>query len=168
MSARSLSLPARLWFRGRYYLSGLILILPLVAFPHYFRQAGTPPLGAHVLPERQVGPYAVTLAEQRLGPPRPGPEGALLKDYQLRIREGYPDRVRSVYIRLGPPEGDDLGDIMHGNPYRLHAHVEFDRPPRADDFVWLTLEEWDGTLHQASWPIAEAVTKASFLPPQGK
>jgi|AGTN01.3.fsa_nt_gi hypothetical protein len=163
------SLPSRLWFRGRYYLSGLILILPVMAFPAYFERVATPPLGANILPERSVGPFRVTLAEFRPGPPRIGPRKHLLKDYSLHVAEGYPDRIRSVYIRLGePPNVRNLGEFMHGNPYRLRAHVRFMEPPRADEKIWLTIEEWDGTMHQASWPLTEAMTKVKFENPEGK
>lgn len=154
---------SRLWFRGRFYLSGLMLVPPMVAAPFYFGPATTPPLGAHILPERQIGPYRVLLAEVQTGPARPGSEGSLLKDYQLSIGNGYPDRIRSVYIRLGPPADDaDLGEIMHGNPYRLHAHARFSPDLQGDDRLWLTLVDWDGTRHQASWPLGEAMTKISF------
>lgn len=163
------SLSARLWFRGKYYLSGLILILPLIAFPNYFTRVAVPRLGAHILPEQAVGPFQVTLAEFMPGPPLVGPKEHLLKDYALEIREGYPDRIRSVYIRVGvPPNARNLGEIMHGTPYRLHAHVRFMTPPRADERMWLTLEEWDGSIHQASWPLSEVMTGTSFDSSEGK
>ncbi len=84
------SLPSRLWFRGRYYLSGLILILPLVAFPNYFKMVGAPPLGANILPERSVGPFRVTLAEFMRGPPRPGPRNVPLKDMRCMWKAAIP------------------------------------------------------------------------------
>jgi hypothetical protein len=165
----TMSLPARLWFRGKYYLSGLVLILPIMAFPAYFQRVGTPPLGAHILPEREVGPFKVTLAEFMAGPPYLAPKNHLVKDYSLRVAEGYPDRIRSIYIRVGePPNIRNLGDFMHGNPYRLHGHVRFMEPPRADEKIWLTIEEWDGTMHQTSWLLSEAMTKVKFENPEGK
>lgn len=164
MTVLSRMLVSRLWFRGRYCLSGLMLILPLIAFPFYFRQVSAPPLGANILPERQVGDFRVVLAEFRAGPPRVGPKRHLLKDYQLHIRDGYPDRIRTVYLRVGKPPNDrNLGEIMHGNPYRLGAHVRFPATLRADETLWLTLEEWDGSRHQASWPLSQVVTGVSFV-----
>lgn len=160
------TLPRWLWFRGRYYLSALILILPIMAFPFYFRQMSTPPLGSNIRPERSIGPFQVTLAEFMPGPPIVAPKHHMLKDYVVHVREGYPDRIRSIYIRVGKPTNiHTLGDFMHGNPYRLHGHVRFMEPPRADDEVWLTIEEWDGTMHQASWPVTEVMTKTTFAPP---
>lgn len=157
MSPSIRTLSSRLWFRGRYYLSGAVLVLPLLAFPAYFQQVSAPPLGAHILPERAIGPYAVILAEVLPGPPRIAEGGRPVKDFQLHLQGGYPDRVRSVYLRLGlPTSRDDLGEIMHGNPYRLHAHVPFPAQPGAGQQLWLTLEDWDGTLRQAWWPVAEA------------
>lgn len=161
-----MTLPARLWFRGKYLLSILVLLLPLTAFPDYFVAVEAPPLGLNILPERMVGPFPVTLAEFMPGPPRIGPRRHLLKDYALSIREGYPDRIRSVYIRVGkPPNSRNLGEFMHGTPYRLHAELRFVTPPRADDTLWLTLEEWDGTLHQTHWPLPEVMTEAGLDQP---
>lgn len=158
-----------LWFRGRFYLSGLVLILPAMAFPFYFVQATTPPLGSTILPEREVGPFRVTLAEFMPGPPIKGPCGHMLKDYQLHIADGYPERIRSVWIRVGPPpNARTLGEIMHGNPYRLHGHARFMAPPRTSDQLWLTIEEWDGSLHQTWWPLPATMTQVSFDTSEGK
>lgn len=152
----ALTFAGRLWRGGRFHLSALVLILPIVAFPQYFLERAAPPLGAHILPSRPVGPVTVTLAEFMPGPPRVGDYGRLFKDYILHIPDGYPDRIRSVYMRVGkPPNARTLGDIVHGDPNRLHAEVRFMEPPRADDTLWLTLEEWDGTLHQTWWPLSE-------------
>lgn len=152
---------AMIWHRSKYYLSALVLVIPLAVFPNYFRAISTPPLGMNVLPERHAGPWPVTLAESRRGEPYLGPREHVLKDYALHIREGYPDRIRTVYLRVGKPPNDrNLGEIMHGSPYRLHAHVRFVTPPQDDDELWLTLEEWDGTLHQLSWPVSDVVTTA--------
>lgn len=150
------------WFRGRYCLSGLVLLLPLSVFPLYFQQVTTPPLGAMILPEREVGPFRVTLAEYLSGPPLPGRNGYLFKDYKLAIKDGYPGRIRSAYLRQDAPISRDLGDILHGDPYRLHAHVRIEGQPAATDRLWLTLEEWDGTLHQTSWPFAEVMSDVVF------
>lgn len=156
----------RLWFRGRFYLSGLVLILPVMAFPAYFAMLGTPPLGGHILPVREVGPYRVTLAEFMPGPPRLGPRSVPMKDLVLAVEDGYPSRIRSAYLRLGrPPNDRNLGEFLHGNPYRLAAELPLIVEPRADQTVWLTLEDWDGTLHQTSWPVAEVLTGMPLAPP---
>lgn len=151
------------WFRGRFYLSGLVLLLPASVFPFYLQEVTTPPLGMHVLPARQVGPFTVTLAEWRSGPPIVGQNRELLKTYQLAIKDGYPDRIRSVYLRLGQPPNDrNLGEFMEGNPYRLHADLRFFGPPQKSDSLWLTLEGWDGSQYQISWPLPEAMTDTDF------
>lgn len=161
------SLLFRLWFRGRFYLSGLVLILPMMAFPAYFKMAGTPPLGGHILPSRDVGPYHVTLAEFRPGPPRLGPRSVPLKDLVVEIEEGYPQLIRSAYLRLGQPPNDrNLGEPLHGNPYRLAVELPLIAQPKAGQAVWLTLEDWDGTLHQTSWPIEEVLTGMALEPPE--
>jgi len=43
-----------------------------------------------------------------------------------------------------------------GNPYALEGEVVV--PPRAspDSELWLTVEGWDGSVHQASIPLAQA------------
>jgi hypothetical protein len=162
-----LSHAGRLWRGSRFHLSALILVLPLVAFPQYFKERAAPPLGAHILPERQVGPFTVTLAEYMAGPPRTGDYGRQFKDFTLRIHDGYPDRIRTAYLRVGkPPNLRTLGDIAHGDPNRLHGEVRIMEPPRADDSLWLTLEEWDGTLHHAAWPLGEVMTQANLIPAQ--
>jgi len=161
--SRLMTVLRRLWFRGRFYLAALVLILPVNIFPFYLVEATTPPLGTHILPERRVGPFAVTLAEWLEGPPILSENRFLLKTYQLAIKDGYPNRIRSVYLRLGEPPNDrNLGDVMEGNPYRLHGDVRFMEPPKQTDTLWLTLEEWDGTLHQTSWPLPEVMTNVDF------
>lgn len=144
------------WGRRRFHLGGLVLLLPLAAAPNYFVRVAAPPLGATILAPRQVGPFQVTLAAQLPGAPRPGIDGAARKDYTLAIKDGYPDRIRTAYLRVGPPHGpNDLGEVLHGDPYRLHVHLPLPADWQAGELIWLTLEEWDGRRHQATWPLAE-------------
>ncbi|WP_158240729.1 PepSY-associated TM helix domain-containing protein [Telmatospirillum siberiense] len=155
--------PRRARFRWRFYLGGLVLILPLMSFPRYFTEVSAPPLGAHILPGREVGPFRVTLAEVIPGAPRLSEQGGLLKDYALHIENGYPDRIRLAYLRRGkPPHERNLGEILEGNPYRLHGKVRFPPTLKSSDSLWLTIEEWDGTLHQTSWPLAEVMQGVTF------
>lgn len=99
--------------------------------------------GAVILPEREVGPARVTWAEDLNGPPLPG-------------------CIRSAHLRQNAPTSRDLGDILYGDHYRLHAHVRIEGQPAATDRLWLTLEEWNGSLHQTSWPCAEVMSDVVF------
>ncbi|MBN0252810.1 thiamine pyrophosphate-binding protein, partial [Pseudomonas aeruginosa] len=48
------------------------------------------------------------------------------------------------------------GVIFFGSPYRMGTSVQIPPRTRPDAELWITMEGWDGSMHQASIPLAEA------------
>ena len=74
--------------------------------------------------------------------------------YVVNITAANP---RAVYLRVGKPRSlRAAGSIFFGSPHRAFATVPI--PPRTapDADLWITAEGWDGSVHQAPWPIATA------------
>lgn len=150
-----------LWQRWRFHLSALLLILPIVFTPAYLRDTGLfdgvddkTRLGAHEIGEFAVGPWSVRLAESWTG--KPGFEGraGYAKEFTMALCSACIDSVRAAYLRVGKPRNvRTAGALFSGAPYRQTAEIRIPERATADDLLWLTLEGWDGTLHQTTIPI---------------
>jgi hypothetical protein len=46
--------------------------------------------------------------------------------------------------------------LFFGTPYLQQASVRIPDKAEADTDLWLTLEGWDGTVHQAAIPLSQA------------
>jgi hypothetical protein len=67
------------------------------------------------------------------------------------------DQVKAAYLRVGKPRNiRTAGALFSGTPYRQTAEMRIPDRTTADDVLWLTLEGWDGALHQATIPIRTA------------
>ena len=67
------------------------------------------------------------------------------------------DGAKAVYLRIGKPRSlRTAGTIFFGPPYRMITSLPI--PPRTqpDAELWISIEGWDGSLHQASIPLAQA------------
>ena len=63
----------------------------------------------------------------------------------------------AAYLRIGRPYSLSApGALLSGSPYQQFTEVAVPPRARADDQLWLTVEAWDGSVHQASLPLAEA------------
>ena len=60
-------------------------------------------------------------------------------------------------MRIGKPRSlRAAGVIFFGTPYRLSATLPIPERTQADAELWITLEGWDGSMHQASIPLRQA------------
>jgi hypothetical protein len=46
--------------------------------------------------------------------------------------------------------------IFFGTPYRMGAMLPIPERTPLDAEVWITMEGWDGAMHQASVPLSQA------------
>jgi hypothetical protein len=149
---------ARTWHRWKFHLSALVLLVPLGLTPTFFAEG---PDTSLVTRSVTAGGLVVDLAATT-EPPYRGADGRPMKDFNVILRPQDIDRVRAAFLHIGKPRLlRAAGALSHGNPYRGHAHVPIPDRGSGPKEVWLTLERWDGRIHQASVPLAE------FLGDQG-
>ncbi|MEX0730410.1 MAG: hypothetical protein WED00_10470 [Aquisalimonadaceae bacterium] len=139
--------------RWKYCLSALLLILPA----WFYYQSLNPELPPE-WSEQRVGPFtaAPTPADTQ---PAYVYDGVSLKDFSVRFCEGCRARMRTAYLVVGPepaaiPAGYD--GIVHGHGSYAHVHVPYPERPAPEHRLWLTVQEWDGRLHQVSWPLPQS------------
>lgn len=143
----------------RYHLSVAVLIIPILwagDFLHTFSREG---IGVQVFETKQIGPWTATLAEKYHAPPYRDPSGTMTKDFAVRFCEGCIDQFKAAYLKVGKPRSvRAAGAMLGGAAYAMEAHVQFPPKLEPNDTMWLTIEGWDGKLHQVSWPLTE-ITK---------
>ncbi|WP_426140167.1 thiamine pyrophosphate-binding protein [Pseudomonas sp. DWP3-1-2] len=164
-SRKKTSLPstrlARLWLKWRFHLNILLLLIPLGFMPAYFKNAalmrGDGGLGERIMGDVQIGPWSLTLAEVHDdGPESDGPAG-FVKEFNATLCQACISQVKAVYMRMGKPRSlRAAGAIFEGSPYRLGAEVPIPTSTQADDELWITLEGWDGSVHQKAIPLTQA------------
>lgn len=74
---------------------------------------------------------------------------------QCRPLPGLHSQVKATYLRIGKPRSlRAAGVIFFGSPYRMGTSVPIPPRTRPDAELWITMEGWDGSMHQASipWP----------------
>lgn len=149
------------WKRWRFYLSVLLLILPLAYLPRYFDDlalsGGERGLGQRELGELAVGPWSVRLAEWRIEPPRRDGSAGHMKAFTLAQCKECIGSIKAAYLRVGKPRSlRTAGALFSGSPYRQMASVLIPEQTAPDADLWLTLEGWDGSMHQARMPLSKA------------
>lgn len=164
--SRAVATPApsrlgRLWYKWRFHLSALLVIIPLAFMPKYFKDValfrGESGLGERVVGEVQVGPWSLRLAEFRQEPPHlEGPAG-YMKSFNAALCQACIGQVKATYLRIGKPRSlRAAGALFFGSPYRMGASLPIPARTKADAELWITMEGWDGSMHQASIPLAQA------------
>lgn len=151
----------RLWRRWRFHINALLLIVPLAFMSKYFtdqaRFTGKLGLGEREIGELAVGPWTLRLAEWELGAPEDEGEAGHMKEFVAALCESCRAQVKAAYLRIGKPHSlRAAGALLSGSPYRLFAEVPVPRRVAADAQLWLTLEGWDGSVHQTSLPLTQA------------
>lgn len=165
---------ASLWQRWRFHLSALVLIVPIVFGPVWFHENaffdGKKGLGQREIGEIAVGPWSVRLAEFKLVAPDAEGRAGHAKEFALALCPACVDQVKAAYLRVGKPRNlRTAGALFSGTPYRQTAEMRVPERTTADDELWLTLEGWDGTLHQATIPIRKASpVMAAWLEKRGR
>lgn len=151
---------AAFWRRWRFHLSALLILLPVLYVPQYFRDTalnrGTLGLGQRPAGTVQVGPWTLEMAEWQTGAPKVDPAGHM-KTFTMALCRGCENEIRAVYLRVGKPRSvRAAGSIFFGSPHRAFATIPIPERATPDDSLWLTAEGWDGSVHQAAWPLASA------------
>lgn len=151
----------RFWHKWRFHLNVLLLIIPLGFMPKYFKDAalfrGESGLGEREVGELQVGPWSLRLAELRAEAPLQDGTAGYRKSFNAALCQACIAQVKAAYLRIGKPRSlRAAGAIFFGSPYRMGASVPIPDKTRADADLWVTLEGWDGSMHQASVKLADA------------
>jgi hypothetical protein len=156
--------PSRLsvfWHKWRFHLNVLLLLIPLGFMPKYFADEalmrGDSGLGEREVGEVRVGPWSLRLAELRNSAPMlEGPAG-YMKGFNTALCEACIGQVKATYLRIGKPRSlRAAGVIFFGAPYRMGASLPIPEKTTADAELWITMEGWDGAMHQASIPLSQA------------
>ena len=148
------------WHKWRFHINVLLLLVPLGFMPKYFADAalfrGDSGLGEREVGEVQVGPWSLTLAELRNEAPRPDPAGPM-KSFNAALCKECVKQVKATYLRIGKPRSlRAAGVIFFGTPYRMGAALPVPERTSPDAELWITMEGWDGTMHQGSIPLSQA------------
>lgn len=163
----------RFWLKWRFHINILLLLVPLGFMPKYFSDAalfrGDEGLGEREIGEVQVGPWSLKLAELRNEAPRlDGPAG-YMKSFNASLCEACIPQVKATYLRIGKPRSlRAAGGIFFGSPYRMGATVPVPPKTKPDAELWVTMEGWDGSMHQGSIPLSKASpSTVAWLAKQG-
>jgi hypothetical protein len=151
---------SRLWHKWRFHINILLILIPLGFMPKYFADMalfrGDDGLGQRELGEIQVGPWSLRLAELRDQAPTQDAAG-YMKSFNAALCEACIDRVKATYLRIGKPRSlRAAGVIFFGDAYRMGAFVPIPERTSPDAELWITMEGWDGSMHQASIPLQQA------------
>lgn len=151
----------RFWHKWRFHLNVLLVLIPLGFMPKYFQDValfrGVSGLGEREVGELQVGPWNLRLAEFRdQAPLLEGPAG-YMKSFNAALCKECIEQVKVVYLRIGKPRSlRAAGALFFGSPYRMGASLPVPPNTKLDADLWITIEGWDGSVHQASIPLAKA------------
>ncbi|MBH3339902.1 thiamine pyrophosphate-binding protein [Pseudomonas mendocina] len=151
----------RFWHKWRFHLNILLVIIPLAFMPKYFQEValfrGESGLGQREVGEVPVGPWSLRLAELFDEAPRLEGSAGYMKSFNAALCAACIDQVKATYLRIGKPRSlRAAGAIFFGSPYRMGASVPIPARTKADAELWITMEGWDGSMHQASIPLAQA------------
>ncbi len=161
------------WLKWRFHLNILLILIPLGFMPKYFADAklfrGDAGLGANIQSGIQVGPYSVDLAELRADAPRADGPAGYFKSFNAALCKACIGEVKAVYLRIGKPRSlRAAGTIFFGAPYRMITNLPVPPRTRPDAQIWITIEGWDGSMHQGSVALAQASpATAAWLEQQG-
>ncbi|MCI0914590.1 MULTISPECIES: thiamine pyrophosphate-binding protein [Pseudomonas] len=149
------------WLKWRFHLNILLILIPLGFMPKYFADAklfrGDAGLGVNQVSDIQVGPYTLDLAELRSEAPRADGPAGYFKSFNAALCKACIDDVKAVYLRVGKPRSlRAAGSIFFGAPYRMVTNLPIPERTKPDAQIWITVEGWDGSMHQASVPLSKA------------
>ncbi|SDH38701.1 hypothetical protein SAMN05216588_104217 [Pseudomonas flavescens] len=161
VAARPASPLSRLWYKWRFHVNILLVLIPLAFMPKYFADValftGTSGLGERMIGDVAVGPWSIRLAEFRAGPPElDGPAG-YMKAFNGALCADCASQVKATYLRIGKPRSlRAAGGIFFGTAHRMGATVPLPPRTKPDAELWITMEGWDGSVHQAAVPLEQA------------
>lgn len=154
----------RFWHKWRFHLNILLVLIPLGFMPRYFSEVslfrGDEGLGQRMVGDIQVGPWSLKLAELKDKAPELDGVSGYMKSFNAELCEACGDRVKATYLRIGKPRSlRAAGVIFFGSPHRLGAYMKIPENTPVDAQLWITMEGWDGSMHQAFVPLAQASPK---------
>jgi hypothetical protein len=164
IAARPASSLSRLWHKWRFHLNILLLLIPLSFMPRYFADTalyrGDSGLGQRVIGDVQVGPWRLKMAELKNREPELDGISGYMKSFNAELCEACADRVKATYLRIGKPRSlRAAGVIFFGSPHNLGAYIQIPPTTAPDAQLWITMEGWDGSVHQATIPLEQASPK---------
>lgn len=140
----------------RYHLSLAVLIIPILWAGNFLSGFSNDGIGDKIFDEKKIGPWTAQLAERHQTPPYQDPTGVLIKNFVVRFCEGCVPQFKAAYLRVGKPRSvRAAGALLHGPAYAMESHVQFPPVVEAGEELWLTIEGWDGKLHQVSWSMKD-------------
>ena len=143
------------WHRHKYLLNAWVLILPL-----YFLYQSLSPEFPPVLREQTLGQYTVA--------PMPFDtkgayehDGEFVKDFLVTFKQGEIDQIRQAHMNIASSatpievirERNAEEGILHGSRHGQHVHALAKETFEHGDRIWLTIENWDGSVVQTSWEL---------------
>ncbi|MBP0947234.1 thiamine pyrophosphate-binding protein [Pseudomonas alliivorans] len=177
MSKAAVAQPAsslsRFWHKWRFHINVLLILIPLGFMPKYFADnaldRGDTGLGQREIGEFKVGPWSLRLAEDRNEAPRLSGASGYMKGFNAALCNACIDRVKATYLRIGKPRSlRTAGVIFFGGGYRMGAFMQIPETTHPDSELWITMEGWDGSVHQTSIPLQQASpTTVAWLKKQG-
>ena len=161
VTAQPTSALSKWWRQWRFHLNILLLLVPLGFMPKYFAEAslfrGDSGLGEREIGTVHAGPWSLQMAELRDEAPRPDGPAGYMKSFNAALCDTCAEQVKATYLRIGKPRSlRAAGVIFFGTPYRMGATVPIPPRTKGDAELWITLEGWDGSMHQASIPLSQA------------
>lgn len=150
-----------LWHKWRFHLNILLLLIPLGFMPAYFAdeamERGDNGLGERDVGDIQVGPWSLRLAEMHNAAPTLDGLAGYMKEFNAALCDTCIGQVKATYLRIGKPRSlRTAGAIFSGSPYRMGTELPVPMKTTPDAELWITMEGWDGILHQASIPLRRA------------
>lgn len=145
----------------RFHINVLLLVVPLLFLPRYFADQalfkGVSGLGEREIGDVSVGPWRLRLAEFRAQPPRNQGASGYLKSFSAALCEACLVDVKATYLRVGKPRSlRAAGGIFFGSAHSVGVSIPVPVKTPQDELLWVTMEGWDGSVHQGSIPLERA------------
>lgn len=149
------------WLKWRFHINALLIVIPLGFMPKYFADQalfrGDLGLGERIAGDVQVGPWSLKLAEFRAQEPQPEGAAGPIKLFSGALCAACIGEVKATYLRVGKPRSlRAAGGIFFGSGYSAFASVPIPAKTDPDAELWVTMEGWDGSMHQGSIPLSQA------------
>jgi uncharacterized iron-regulated membrane protein len=151
----------QVWLKWRFHLNVLLVVVPVLFLPRYFADQalfkGVSGLGEREIGIVPVGPWHVRLAEFRAQPPRYEGAAGYIKSFSAALCETCISEVKATYLRLGKPRNlRTAGGIFFGSAHSMGVSIPVSVNTPEDALLWVTMEGWDGSLHQGSVSLKQA------------
>ena len=137
----------------RYLLNGLLLALPA-----YFIYQALNPQFPPVMNEIEAGDFTLTAMPYDKAAPYQH-DGLYVKDFLVMFQHGSVSDVRMAFLNIGDEplplekaQQHELG-VLHGTRHGQHVHGLANETLSPGDKVWITLQTWDGRIHQGAWRV---------------